>query len=61
VLGHGNERCLLPGQIEAEAGKLSAQHGGLLFTVAELEAFAEIAAGCGVPPWKTAAFKTAEV
>ncbi len=43
VIGHGNERCKLPGQIEAEAAALSRQHGGLLFTPAEIDAFAAIA------------------
>ena len=61
VLGHGNERCLLPGQIEAEAGKLSAKHCGLLFTPAELEAFAEIALECGASRWDAAALKTVEI
>jgi len=61
VLGHGNEACLLPGQLEAEAGKLSAQHGGLLFTPAELDAFAEISAGCGAVPWKATEFQTVEI
>ena len=49
VLGHGNENCLLPGQPEAEAAKRSDQLGGLLFTAAEIDAFAEIAKEAGVP------------
>src|SRR5688572_8434860 len=32
ILGHGNEKCMLPGQPEAEAFKKSEQAGGLLFT-----------------------------
>ena len=48
VLGHGNERCMLPGQPEAQAAALSATHGGLLFTAAEIDAFAEIATEAGV-------------
>ena len=43
VLGHGNENCLLPGQVEAEWAKRTAQAGGLLFTQAELQAFNELA------------------
>jgi LDH2 family malate/lactate/ureidoglycolate dehydrogenase len=43
VLGHGNERCMLPGQIEAQGAALSARHGGLLFTKAEIDSFVEIA------------------
>ena len=36
IFGHGNEQCILPGQIEAEAGKKSAEAGGLLFSAAEI-------------------------
>ncbi|MGF1531408.1 MAG: Ldh family oxidoreductase [Puniceicoccaceae bacterium] len=50
ILGHGNENCILPGQIEAQwAAKVDAA-GGLLFSVAELEAFDQIAVEAGVPP-----------
>jgi LDH2 family malate/lactate/ureidoglycolate dehydrogenase len=48
VLGHGNEKSMLPGQIEAEAATLSKKHGGLLFTAAEIDAFAKIAAEASV-------------
>jgi len=48
VIGHGNQQCKLPGQIEAEAAALSRKHGGLLFTAAELDAFAGIAREAGV-------------
>lgn len=61
ILGHGNEKCLLPGQIEAEAGRLSAQHGGLLFTEAEIHAFQEIAQEIGVEPWKIPTLKKVAV
>lgn len=47
VLGHGNENCLLPGQIEAEAAAKSAAAGGLLFTSAEIESLNELAGECG--------------
>ena len=59
VLGHGNEQCMLPGQIEAEAAARSARNGGLLFSAAEIKAFNEIAAECGQPPWNPADFKVA--
>ncbi|MDD2765335.1 MAG: Ldh family oxidoreductase [Opitutaceae bacterium] len=59
VLGHGNESCLLPGQIEAEAAARCARNGGLLFSEAEIGAFNEIAAGCGQPPWNLGDFKIA--
>ncbi len=51
ILGHGNEACLLPGQIEAQWADRVAEAGGLLFTSAEIEAFNEIAAECGADPW----------
>jgi L-2-hydroxycarboxylate dehydrogenase (NAD+) len=53
ILGHGNESALWPGQIEANAADLSRQAGGLLFTAAEIESFAEIAGECGHPVWDT--------
>ena len=49
ILGHGNENCMLPGQVEAEAAKLSDRHGGLLFTRAEIGEFAHVAKEAGVP------------
>lgn len=57
ILGHGNEDCLWPGQIEAEAAKSTEAAGGLLFTAAELESFAEIAEECGHPAWDLNALK----
>lgn len=47
ILGHGNEKCMLPGQPEAQAAELSRKHGGLLFTAAEIDAFVGIAAEGG--------------
>ena len=57
ILGHGNEKCLLPGQPEANAAALTKKHGGLLFTKAEVEAFNEIAHECGEQAWDLAKFK----
>ena len=51
VLGHGNEKCLLPGQVEAEWARRTAEAGGLLFTDAEVEAFNELAGEAGAPRW----------
>ncbi len=48
ILGHGNDGAMLPGQIEANGAKLSDQHGGLLFTQAEVEALQHIAQEAGV-------------
>jgi L-2-hydroxycarboxylate dehydrogenase (NAD+) len=55
ILGHGNDAALWPGQIEAQAAKLTRKAGGLLFTAAEMESFAEIAAECGQVAWDRAA------
>ncbi|MSU70140.1 MAG: lactate dehydrogenase [Opitutaceae bacterium] len=59
ILGHGNENCLLPGQLEAQAAARTAQNGGLLFSEAEINAFNEIATECRKRPWNTADFKVA--
>jgi LDH2 family malate/lactate/ureidoglycolate dehydrogenase len=61
ILGHGNEGCLLPGQMEAEAAKLTVEHGGLLFSEAEVEAFNEVAEECGRSPWSLDTLKSVEV
>ncbi len=50
ILGHGNAHCLLPGQLEAEAAKKTAEAGGLLFSCAELEELNAIAAELKLPP-----------
>ena len=49
VLGHGNESCLLPGQIEHEAAQRSQKASGLLFTEAEIHALAKFGHQTGVP------------
>lgn len=51
ILGHGNENCLLPGQIEARFATRTRKAGGLLFSAAEIKAFGEIAEEIGVTPW----------
>ena len=60
VLGHGNEACMLPGQLEADAAARSAKNGGLLFSEAEIAAFNEIAAECRKRKWNLSDFKIAE-
>jgi LDH2 family malate/lactate/ureidoglycolate dehydrogenase len=60
VFGHGNEGCVLPGQIEAKFASHSAKAGGLLFTKAEIEAFNELATECGAESWKTDGLETVE-
>jgi L-2-hydroxycarboxylate dehydrogenase (NAD+) len=54
ILGHGNENCLLPGQIEARWAERVDRAGGLLFSPAEIEAFNEIARECGAEEWDLA-------
>ncbi len=48
IRGHGNDASLLPGEPEARFAKLSQQHNGLLFTLAEIDAFADVAKEAGV-------------
>lgn len=60
ILGHGNESCMLPGEPEARAAELSAKHGGLLFTAAEMNALGEIARECGAALPKTNDIKEVE-
>jgi LDH2 family malate/lactate/ureidoglycolate dehydrogenase len=50
ILGHGNEQCMLPGQLEAEAAARSDRAGGLLFSRAEIDALNDIAREAGVAP-----------
>jgi L-2-hydroxycarboxylate dehydrogenase (NAD+) len=59
ILGHGNEGCMLPGQLEAEAAARSTKAGGLLFSRAEVEALNEIAHEAGVQPFDIASLPTA--
>ena len=49
ILGPGNENCLLPGQLEAQAAAESEKAGGLLFSDAELAELNEIAESLGRP------------
>lgn len=49
ILGHGNDKCMLPGELEARGAALSAKHGGLLFTAAEVEALTHLAQEAGFP------------
>jgi ureidoglycolate dehydrogenase (NAD+) len=59
ILGHGNENCLLPGQLEAEFFKRCESNNGLLFSEKEIEAFNEIARECGEPEWTLTQFSIA--
>lgn len=57
ILGHGNENCLLPGQLEAKWAERVDKAGGLLFTEAEIETFNTIAAECGHGAWSLDQFQ----
>ncbi|MCE9591497.1 MAG: Ldh family oxidoreductase [Planctomycetes bacterium] len=48
ILGHGNEKCMLPGQLEHEAALRSAKADGLIFTEAEIAEFVKIAGEVGI-------------
>jgi L-2-hydroxycarboxylate dehydrogenase (NAD+) len=56
ILAGGNENCILPGQLEAQAAAKCTRQGGLLFTAAEIAAFDEIAIAGGQPGWKLEEF-----
>ncbi len=60
ILGHGNEGAMLPGQIEANSAKLSEQHGGLIFTQAEMDALKHIADEAGFA-FETSGLKTVDL
>ena len=59
ILGHGNDACLLPGQLEASFAARTAAAGGLLFSAAEVAALNEIAEEAGVPPLDLTSLATA--
>lgn len=61
ILGPGNEQCLLPGEPEAKAAELTDRHGGLLFTMAEIDGFARLAGELGEPAWRPGDFATITV
>ncbi len=48
VLGHGNDNCLLPGQIEHEAALRSRKAGGLIFSEVEIDELARIGEQAGI-------------
>ena len=60
VIGHGNDKAILPGQLEADWAKKCADAGGLLFSRAEIDAFNELAEEADQPTWDPAAFSTIE-
>ncbi len=59
ILGEGNEKCLLPGQIEARSAEKCKQNGGLLFSLAEIEELNNIAKECGATTYDLSNLKPA--
>ncbi len=62
ILGHGNETCMLPGQLEAQAAARCERAGGLLFSEAEIRGFKELAEECGADTaaWELSQFQKFE-
>lgn len=61
ILGHGNENCLLPGQMEADWAKKCDLAGGLLFSAAEVRAFNELAEETSREAWNMETLKSVEI
>ncbi len=53
VVGHGNDKVIFPGQLEAQAAARTESCGGLLFSKAEVDEFNELATECGASPLAT--------
>ncbi len=60
ILCAGNEKCMLPGQVEAEAAKKSAKFGGLLFTENEIKEFKREFEEAGIH-WDASGLKKVEL
>lgn len=60
IIGHGNDSCLLPGQLEAQSAARSEKNDGLLFSSAEISEFNAIAAECGLEQWDETSLSVAE-
>ena len=61
VSGHGNDKVIFPGQIEAASASRSVEHGGLLFSKAEVDEFNELAVECGRDAWAIDGLKAVEI
>jgi len=57
ILGHGNDKAILPGKIEHDAFLRSQKEGGLLFTEAEIREFTEVFAKAGVKGFDPSALR----
>ena len=61
ILSHGNEHCLLPGELEARWAKKCACNNGLLFSRHEIRQLNQIATACGEPELELDAFPQADM
>ena len=61
VLGHGNESCIVPGQLEARFAEKTAAAGGLLFSKAEVEGLNELATEAGHAKLELSALSSVEI
>jgi L-2-hydroxycarboxylate dehydrogenase (NAD+) len=61
ILGHGNDSCLLPGQLEAQFAARSEEAGGLLFSEAEIDALNEIAIEAGTQGFEKHVLKSVSI
>lgn len=60
ILGHGNDDCVLPGQVEAKWAQRCERNHGLLFTATEIEALNQILIGCQAERWHLDQLKQAK-
>ena len=60
IIGHGNDACMLPGEIEAKAAARSEKNNGLLFSSAEIAEFNAIASQCGLDTWDESSLSAAQ-
>ena len=61
MLGHGNEKCLLPGQPEARWGGFQKNTAACCSPQAEIEELNHLAHEVGEPAWNLAEFKSVQV
>ena len=60
ILSEGNEKCIIPGQYEAEFAQLTEKANGLLFSEKEILEFNHVAEECRAEPWKISDFSEGE-
>ena len=60
IIGHGNDSCMLPGELEAKSAARSEKNNGLLFSSAEIAEFNTIGQECGLEAWDESSFTVAQ-